>query len=166
MAGSRGLERRLRQEAEDVLERRQSQPSSASVIVGNGTGGIDMAKWDQETSLACNEALSQLNVASNPSGTAICYNLPALDNQTGIFEADLRLYQLSEPSGAFSGIPPQNIQVGLIYHGASVSPVDPEMISARGYDPLRRRADLKLLQAYLFVGQIDSDQVAQASNNM
>lgn len=143
-----------------------------------GAMGVDMAKWDQATSVACNEALSQLNVASNPSGTAICYNLPALDNVTGIFEADLRLYQLSTPSGEFAGIPPENIQVGLTYHGAAVSAVDPRMIGGRSVETIQARQEavvparanpapeLRLLQAYIFVGQIDTTEIAIASDNM
>lgn len=176
IAGSQGLERRLSDDATLVLERRQTptQPQSPNVTLMQNAMGVDLAKWDMETSVACNEALSQLNVASNPSGTAICYNLPALDNTTGIFEADLRLYQLSVPSGEFAGIPPENIQVGLIYRGAAVSPVDPRMLGGRSVESIQRRQqptagaapELRLLQAYLFIGQIDTAELAVAANDM
>jgi hypothetical protein len=100
-----------------------------STVQLNPDGTINMEAWDSETEAACQEALARLPAASNPSGTCICYNLPSLDTSTGVFEADLRVYKVSEPSGAFSGIAPQNIQVGLMYAGASVSPVQQETIA-------------------------------------
>lgn len=154
------------------LEARQSTTQSmtgpASNVILNQDGTINMTAWDAQANDACNVALSHLPEASNPSGTCICYNLPALDNVTGTFEADLRLYQLSAPSGQFSGIPPQNIQVGLSYRGASVSPVSArtasEKVVVSAVAPRQNSAanvntDLKLLQTYLFVGQIDKTKM-------
>jgi hypothetical protein len=154
------------------LEARQSTTENltgpASNVLLNQDGTINMTAWDAQANDACNLALSHLPVASNPSGTCICYNLPALDNTTGTFEADLRLYQLSAPSGQFSGIPPQNIQVGLSYRGASVSPVSArtasQKVAVSAVAPRQNGAssantNLKLLQAYLFVGQIDKTQM-------
>lgn len=154
------------------IEARQSTADlttgPASNVLLNQDGTINMTAWDAQANDACNIALSHLPGASNPSGTCICYNLPALDNVTGTFEADLRLYQLSSPSAQFSGIPPQNIQIGLSYRGASVSPVSARtasekvMVSAvapRQNDASNINANLKLLQTYLFVGQIDKAQM-------
>lgn len=136
----------------------------SSNVVLNQDGTINMTAWDEEATTACNSALSALPQASNPSGTCVCYNLPALNNATGTFEADLRLYQLSEPTGQFTGIPPQNIQVGLAYHGASVSPVSANTAAKKVITPVKRQAattnqNLKLLQTYLFVGEIDKDRM-------
>jgi len=100
-----------------------------STVQLNPDGTINMDAWDAETEAACQEALARLPVASNPSGTCICYNLPSLDTATGVFEADLRVYKLNDPSGAFSGIAPQDVQVGLMYTGASVSPVEQETVA-------------------------------------
>lgn len=131
-----------------------------SGVVLNPDGTINMTAWDEQASAACRQALASLPQASNPSGTCTCYNLPALDNATGAFEADLRLFQLNTPTGDFTGIPPQNIEVGLSYSGASVSPISAatagtkvvtKLAARQGQDP----ASLKLLQTYLFVGQID-----------
>jgi hypothetical protein len=145
----------------------QGTTGPASNVVLNQDGTIDMTTWDTMANDACNSALSHLSVASNPSGTCICYNLPALDNTTGTFEADLRLFQISSPTGDFTGIPPQNIQVGLAYKGASVSPVTTSTASQKVVSKVvaPRQADvasngtLKLLQSYLFVGQIDKTQM-------
>ncbi|KAF3766693.1 hypothetical protein M406DRAFT_232498, partial [Cryphonectria parasitica EP155] len=112
--------------------------------------------WDAQVSAACQTALSKLTVASNPSGTCACYNLPALDTQTGAFEADLRLYQISPATGDFAGIPANQVQVSMSYNGASVSPVSASTAQAM----LTTRQDLQLLQAYTFVGQIDQSKMA------
>ncbi|KAF6808002.1 hypothetical protein CMUS01_13991 [Colletotrichum musicola] len=175
------LERSYEDVANRYLEKRASHdvnaewvpPSEVEVKV-NADGSINMTAWEQETSKACSDALSHLDAASNPSGTCICYNLPSLDPKTGVFEADLRLFKVSEPNGAFSGIPPQNIQVGLSFNGASVSPVSAnriaggatrrdlakEMTFEVAWAGLQKRAvQPQALQSYLFVGQIDQSRM-------
>lgn len=173
---SPAVERRLQEIAKSsilargYIESRQATPQPNLV---NADGTLNMAAWDAEANEACQIALSQLPQASNPSGTCVCYNLPRMNNQTGAFEADLRLFRRGEPTGDFLGIPPQNVQVGLSYRGASVSPVSmgrttrPAASSvAAGASGLSVRQaqtspneTLELLQTYLFVGQIDRDQM-------
>lgn len=137
-AGSSGL----------LLEKRQDAGS---------TNATDLEDWDAETSALCEEHLAKLGAASNPSGTAICYNLPSLDTTTGTFMADLRLYQVSTPSGDFQGIPPQEIQVGVEYDGASVSPVSQNVNARAVEEALAKRQTVAptLLQSYMMVGQVD-----------
>jgi len=146
---------------------------NATTVAATTPPPLNLTAWNQQTSAACSAALSRLDVASNPSGTCICYNLPSLDTVTGVFEADLRLFKISEPTGDFAGIPPQNIEVGLSYAGASVSPVSATRMSTRDVlgalvqveeeearTPLTSvLANLELLQAYLFVGQIDKSKM-------
>ncbi|KIH92669.1 hypothetical protein SPBR_02986 [Sporothrix brasiliensis 5110] len=135
-------------------------------VVLNADGTINMTAWDNTATAACNAALTKLPESSNPSGTCICYNLPALDNTTGTFEADLRLFQLSTPSGEFEGIPPENIQVGLSYASASVSPVSVASASKLvvGRADTSANGSLRLLQQYLFVGQIKKDTMTPNMN--
>ncbi|GKT59748.1 hypothetical protein ColTof4_10973 [Colletotrichum tofieldiae] len=170
------LERNYEDVANRYLEKRQSASVDGewlpkSEVSLNADGSINMTAWEMETSQKCTDALSHLDQASNPSGTCICYNLPSLDAKTGVFEADLRLYKVSEPNGAFSGIPPQNIQVGLSFNGASVSPVSADKIggsTARRdmsfevpWTALQKRVVApQILQTYLFVGQIDQTKMA------
>lgn len=133
---------------------------------------INITQWDADTSNACELSLEALNgVATNPSGLAVCYNLPMLNNDTGVFQADLRLFKVSEPTGAFAGIASQNVQVGLSYIGATVSAVnssslnrrDQELSStlavlgSRGLDRRQNVVKPVMLQAYAFVGQINAD---------
>ncbi|KAG7101957.1 hypothetical protein HYQ44_018535 [Verticillium longisporum] len=148
--------------ADRYLSKRQEINPDSQVAL-NPDGTMDMEAWEEETTSACRDALAHLNVASNPSGTGICYNLPALDPTSGVFEADLRLFKVSEPSGQFQGIPPESIEVGLSFAGASVSPVEASRISgAVGRERKAKRADvMDLLQSYMFVGQINPSNMQE-----
>ncbi|KAI0127149.1 hypothetical protein BJ170DRAFT_363897 [Xylariales sp. AK1849] len=149
------LEPRMGDVVSPMLQKRQS----TSINLTPNQASMNLTQWNTETSALCMSALAQLNVASNPSGTAVCYNIPSLDTATGAFMADLRLFQISTPSGEFSGIPPSNIQVGLQYHGALVSPVNQSAVTTRDLE--RRAVSPTPLQTYMFVGQIDQTQMAQ-----
>ncbi|KAK4098112.1 hypothetical protein N658DRAFT_432640 [Parathielavia hyrcaniae] len=158
------VERRLEEMAKAnvrvFLQTRQSEEGLGSNNTPlNTDGSLDMAAWNEAANAACRDALSSMQRASNPSGACVCYNLPLLDNSTGAFEADLRLFQLSEPTGAFEGIPQDRIEIELSYNGASVSEV-----SQQPSAPLKVRQtsdrDLPLLQSYLFIGQIDGDRMS------
>ncbi|KAK0641450.1 hypothetical protein B0T16DRAFT_461513 [Cercophora newfieldiana] len=174
---SPAVERRLQEIAKSSILARgyvESRQAATQPNILNPDGTMNVAAWDAAANEACQTALRELPQASNPSGTCVCYNLPALNNVTGRFDADLRLFRRGEPTGDFLGIPPQNVQVGLSYRGASVSPVSmgraasPAASSsvAAGTSTLSTRQaqinpneTLELLQTYLFVGQIDRDQM-------
>ena len=154
-----------------LLQTRQSPgPASNAPLKPDGT--LDVAAWDEQANKACRDALRNLPEASNPSGTCVCYNLPILDNSTGTFEADLRLFQLSEPKGDFEGIPQEKIEVELSYTGASVTeaqkqPTGPQTSAtppaAAGLSTRQNNnnaGDLPLLQSYLFIGQVDKDKMS------
>lgn len=140
----------------NILDRRQD----AGAV---GTNQTEMDIWNEETGAACIEHLSNLKGPTNPSGTAICYNLPSLDTTTGRFMADLRLYQVSTPSGEFLGIPPSEIEVGVKYDGASVSPVTQDSAADDGGNASRKRqeGEPKLLQSYMMVGEMDLDRIPE-----
>ncbi|CAK7266612.1 hypothetical protein SEPCBS57363_002178 [Sporothrix epigloea] len=122
---------------------------------------INMTAWDHDATIACHAALAKLPRSSNPSGRCICYNLPMLNNSTGKFEADLRLYQLSVPWGEFEGISPEDVHVSFKYNGASVSPVS--AASAANLvvrdDSSSNNATLQFLHRYLFAGQIKKEMM-------
>lgn len=150
-------EDRMRRSADrlvETLERRQSATT------------VNIATWDADTMAACIASLEALKgVATNPSGMAVCYNLPMLDEKSGVFQADLRLFKISEPTGIFGNISSQNIQVGLSYDGATVSTMDSSQFGTRGEHgtllistPQKRQAvEPVMAQAYAFVGQINAD---------
>ncbi|KAL2173760.1 uncharacterized protein P884DRAFT_272978 [Thermothelomyces heterothallicus CBS 202.75] len=147
------LEARQDQEQEPILAGESNTPLNAD-------GSLNMEEWNNMVDKACQDALRNVKVPTNPSGTCVCYNLPLLNNQTGAFEADLRLYQLGEPTGDFQGVPQKNIEVELSYNGASVTPVNPQ-----GGNSLKARqegedGEIRMLQSYMFVGQIDKDKMS------
>lgn len=159
---SLSLESRMNDVAENVVVSRQ-----ASTVALNGTGVMNMTAWDIEVNAACQAALSKLAQATNPSGTCTCYNLPVLNNATGAFEADLRLYQISGARDDFAGISQNAIQVSLSYNGASVSPVTAQTAAAKLVVPTKRQnPNVQLLQTYMFVGQIDQDKLSATNMNM
>jgi hypothetical protein len=151
---------------EEGVERRQSAPNSQ----------MNATKWDAQTAAACEASLATLNgVASNPAGMAVCYNLPYLDNSTGIFQADLRLYMISDPTGDFSGVPADKVSVGLQYFGASVQTISPSELKRRDIESRpyarseseRRKRDAmqpSLLQSYAFIGQINKNLMSPNMN--
>jgi hypothetical protein len=159
-----GTEQQMRRYVDSIvepkLERRQTTSSTTNIT-----------EWDAQTMAACESALTALNGnAGNPSGMAACYNLPYLDNSTGVFQADLRLFTISAPSGSFANIPTQNVSVGLSYTGATVSPVNASSLSSRdlvsliswprsGDSRKRQAAVPTMTQSYAFVGQINMDML-------
>ncbi|CZT40297.1 uncharacterized protein RSE6_00148 [Rhynchosporium secalis] len=136
--------------------------------------GMNVTRWNADTVALCTAQLEALKgVASNPSGMAVCYNLPALDNSTGVFMADLRLYMIAAPTGAFASISSTNVQVGLSYDGATVSAVNSSIIAKRADgtsliswprsiengDLVEKRGIMipMLVQSYAFVGQVNKE---------
>ena len=166
---SEGVERRLEEvaranlRARGFLETRQSDGLSNDTPL-TSDGSLDMGAWNTIANTACQAALKHLHAASNPSGTCVCYNLPLLNNSTGTFEADLRLFQLSEPTGDFQGIPQDSIEVELSYNGASVSEVSQQPVKRIKARQTNNTGDLPLLQSYLFIGQVDQDRMSGGVN--
>jgi len=147
----------------EPVEKRQSTATGPTMTV---------TEWDAQTMAACTTALEALNgKATNDAGMAVCYNVPFLDNSTGVFQADLRLFKISAPTGSFAAIPSQDVTVGLSYVGATVSAVNASAIGRReaskGGESLiswprdelnkRQSATPVMAQAYAFVGQINKD---------
>ncbi|KAI9762035.1 MAG: hypothetical protein M4579_000671 [Chaenotheca gracillima] len=170
----------LRRDVNDALvrlTRRQAPASSASAptsssITPQSTTAVqsDRESWDAQTKLTCTQALNMLNGnASSNSGIAVCYNLPALENSTGIFQADLRLYRVSPPIKDWVGVVDQDIDIGLNYVGASVKSSSPPKTrrdnSHPSLDERATTAPLKMLQTFNFVGQISADTLKKPLNS-
>jgi hypothetical protein len=82
---------------------------------------VDPAKWNAQAEQACMTSVMNLRgKSSNPAGLAVCYNVPYLDEAKGTFEAELRMYNISMPSGDFVGVTPAMMMVTLQYQGATI----------------------------------------------
>ncbi|KAI0467721.1 hypothetical protein F4859DRAFT_231656 [Xylaria cf. heliscus] len=155
LLGSRrpSLEVRVKEAAYDILERRQTSSDSS----------LNMTQWDAETLAACTTTLSNLASASNPSGMAVCYNLAQLDTNKGEFMADLRLFAVSAPTGAWAGIPLQQMQGGVRFTGATASEINGQQVASRGlrnpYLSKRQSEGPTLHRTYMIVGRINQDQM-------
>ncbi|CVK93024.1 uncharacterized protein FMAN_12572 [Fusarium mangiferae] len=117
-------------------------------------GSLNMTAWNMDTNAACRSVLGGLHKSTNPSGTCVCYNLPSLDVKTGVFEADVRLYQVSQPRGSFAAVAPEDINVGISYKGASVMPIQPADVNGTGLTGGKpgmgkRQEGMQLLQSYM-----------------
>jgi hypothetical protein len=92
-------------------------PQAAAAAVAS----ISPAEWNAQADTACMTAVMQLRgKSSNPAGLAVCYNVPYLDEAKGVFEAELRMYNVSAPTGDFVGVTPAMMMVTLQYQGATI----------------------------------------------
>ncbi|KAM4063956.1 hypothetical protein HRG_007043 [Hirsutella rhossiliensis] len=164
------------EEHSNELLRRQGTPqangtgsSSLTLTPGDGTNSTD---WDKDTNAACIKSLSSLQRSTNPSGNCLCYNLPSLDTNSGVFRCEIRVYVISPPREGFVNVSRSNIKVSLQYNGASVSPVSADEFNSMGpgtnqmvaTSKLSQRAETRvpqLLQTYMFVGQIDKARMTE-----
>lgn len=150
---SDGIEDRLRRHALEMLEgleKRQDTTSTSTTVRSSDASNLNLNTWDVVTAQACGNALAALNgQASNPSGVAVCYNLPFLDNSTGVFQAELRMYNISAPIDPWVGVTSADISMTLSYLGATVQTTNGTFIkrdSTLSWPPIRARGDGELVE--------------------
>lgn len=175
------IEEVLREDADMLatLTRRQDSnnvqpaPKASTTPASGDASKADLAKWETETRAACGTALTSLNgQTSNPTGLAVCYNLPFLDNATGIFQAELRLYNVSAPINPWAGVTASEVFMTLSYLGATVQSMNGTFIKRdiewrQIREPLVERqagsttgpVELKVLN---YVGRINSNLMGSA----
>lgn len=160
-----------------ALVRRQSSTDSNSNTVDvtsanitsdvplNSDGTLNITAWNTAVDAACVSALRSILKSTNPSGNCVCYNLPAVDPETGMFEADLRLYKISEPRDGFAGVKPEDVKVAVAYASAEVKHLGEETTDTLGRrSVLKRQAvagDPELLKVYMLGGQIDKSKMSE-----
>lgn len=154
--------------ADTSLVRRQDVPSPNPQDLLNPDGSLNMTVFSSATNDACRSALASMPRASNPSGMSICFNLPSLNTQNGGFEADLRLYRVSQPRGQWAQVDINQIDVNVGFPNARVSSVTQDDLSGVGMVGQlaarreRSQTDLpELLQSYMLVGQINESKMSE-----
>lgn len=100
-------------ENERDLERRSPSPQGTS-----NNGNLSLSAPDVEgnnaTLQACTTGLQGITNITNEAGFAACYNiLDWHENMGGMFQADLRLFQFSQPTGQFADVLVDTIGVQL-----------------------------------------------------
>ncbi|KAF1832040.1 hypothetical protein BDW02DRAFT_503955 [Decorospora gaudefroyi] len=176
------VEEILRRDAELVATLTQRQdgnaadaPPLASLTPASGdASGVDLPKWEQQTKQACTDALGNLNgQASNPSGIAVCYNVPFLDNTTGVFQAELRMFNVSAPINPWVGVTAADVSMTLSYLGATVQNMNgnfskrdvggPVIESIEGMLVERQEVStMTELKVLMYVGRINSNLMGSA----
>lgn len=116
---------------------------------------LDLQAWAKETTEKCIEKLKTVTKASNPSGIAVCYNLPFLSTDSGVFAADLRLYQVSASEEDWAEVG-GNIDVSLMYNGAAVQLRNESAEEAAATKQASANTEgPEKVQEFHFIGQID-----------
>jgi len=83
----------------------------------------------------CLDAVAKLaGLATNPSGMAACYNVPFLDATKGVFEAEVRIFNVSMPTGEFAGVVANSMMVTFQYQSATLSTSDGSLPVKRSLD--------------------------------
>ena len=188
------IDQRVRDNAHSILNHQlyharnvASAPSSSPMPGSNPNGHARLdraavpaasgASMMSNPAPACDKALSALNgVASNPSGIAVCYNVLMLNNRTGVFQADVRLYKIAPPTGDWATLEkgPGKINTGLQYMGAnvhtpSITPNKKREVDFRqdamAQEVNKRAAALpQSVKNLTFIGQAHSDVLPRLNN--
>jgi hypothetical protein len=178
------VERGLLGDAEHIVTLTQRQEANsadtaplASISPATGDASqANVAQWEEQTRQACMDSLGSLNgQASNPSGIAVCYNLPFLDNTTGVFQAELRMYNVSAPIDPWVGVTAADVSMTLSYLGATVQNMAGNFTKRDlTWPPVRREVSDGLLverqnintmtemKVLMYVGRINSNLMGSA----
>lgn len=123
---------------------------------------------------ACVKALTALNgVASNPSGMAVCYNVMQMDNTSGVFMADVRLYKIAPPTGDWTTLDMKKVTTGLEYLGANVTQLQSSISKRDEIQPpdgglgeiaKRAAAPVQSVQNTTFLGKAHPDVLPYLNN--
>lgn len=182
-----GVEDGLSRDADRIatLTRRQdpnpadTAPLASLTPASGDASRADLDKWEEETKKACMDTLANLNgQASNPSGIVVCYNLPFLDNTTGVFQAELRMFNVSAPIDPWVGVTAADVSMTLSYLGATVQNMAGNFTKRElTYPPVRERVvrdgllierqniqTMTELKVLMYVGRINSNLMGSAMN--
>jgi len=133
------------------LERRSPQQSSTNGDLSLSTPAVER---NVSTQAACMSSMQGLSNVTNEAGFAACYNiLDWQENISGMFQADLRLYQASAATGQFADVPMSAITVQLNYPNSTQFSILTN--SKRSLASLQRRQDQSgptEIQQYSLVG--------------
>jgi hypothetical protein len=179
------VERGLLGDAERIVSHTRRQAANptdplASVMPATGDASrADLPQWEEQTKKACMETLGNLNgQASNPSGIVVCYNLPFLDNTTGVFQAELRMYNVSAPIDPWVGVTAADVSMTLSYLGATVQNMAGNFTKRDlSWPPVREREvkdgllverqniqTMTEMKVLMYVGRINSNLIGTAMN--
>jgi len=179
------IDQRVRSDAHAILNHqlyhlRNVEQSPAAPVTSPGQRKAttpapnDAAPAMPDPAPACLKALNAMKGhASNPSGMAVCYNIMQMDNITGVFVADLRLYEIAAPTGDWATLDMKKVSTSLTYLGADVSQaqlttnkrdeLQPPDTTEEGIEK-RAAAPPQSLQNTTFIGKAHADVLPYLNN--
>lgn len=138
----------------NALETRQSGATANSNSISTtpaSNGTVDIQQWNTQTKSACDSAMVDLAMQpDNPSGLAVCYNIPFFNNRTGVFEAELRMYNMTPPFDPWTGVSAADISMTLSYQSATV-----QAANSSDAPPSKRDLDSTLAWPPIMLREID-----------
>ncbi|KAK7548712.1 hypothetical protein IWX49DRAFT_624993 [Phyllosticta citricarpa] len=151
----------------------------------NGTNPIPQ-QFELDTKAACDTAMMRIAMRNvDPSGLAVCYNLPVFDNSTGRFQAELRLYNVTAPFDPWTGTEAKSISMTLSYTDATVQeqtdrnsnaakrdvslplswpPIKAKVVEV-GKSLASRANGPEQIKVITYVGQINGNSITQAKTS-
>ncbi|EXJ71007.1 uncharacterized protein A1O5_06000 [Cladophialophora psammophila CBS 110553] len=133
----------------DRIFRRDPQSSTGSLSVAAPTMALN-----ETIATACVSALKTLSSVENAAGLAACYNILQYDSKQGAFEADLRLYQMFQPTGNFKNVPVNDIMISLTY---PTSTTFQSLTKRRKRDVEARQNSMAEVQQYTLFGTFEKN---------
>lgn len=144
--------RELSQAKRDV----QHQVVKMKLVARTDANDFDEAAFNATAIKACESALGSLKSSVNPSGIVACYNVAFMDNSTGVFQTDLRLYQLSTAVGTFAGTNAADYSLSVEIPEATLSSPTNMVSSSSISSANSSSGTLTMLQGFSTVGQLNT----------
>ncbi|RMZ82464.1 hypothetical protein DV737_g1985, partial [Chaetothyriales sp. CBS 132003] len=101
---------------------------------------------------ACITTLGNITDITNEAGMAACYNILQHNIGQGTFQADLRLYQIQQPTGSFEGVAVSQMLVNLVYPSSTTF----TLLKKRSLATRASGSSLSELQQYSLTGTFTS----------
>lgn len=143
-----------------LITRRQNTRPPPSLT--NATTNATAPKYEEAILSSCTSALTLL--ASKPeslSGMSICYNILQLNNISGVFKSDLRLFKTAEPREAWANISSRELVPSVEFIGSGAS-LAGEPKRANPAELFTGAPQLK--ESYVFVGKINPQLLNRTMN--
>ncbi|KAI9831492.1 MAG: hypothetical protein M1826_003382 [Phylliscum demangeonii] len=143
-------------------------PAGASATAAPSRNDSTTTAWEAQTSAACVKAVTALNgQTQSASGIVVCHNIPSLDNSTGAFHGDLRLFRAAAPQGAWAAVADADISIGVSFVGASIVGSADDTASRNG-SPSKATTPAaalpQMLQSLRYVAQLDAKYESMPMN--
>jgi hypothetical protein len=156
--GSDAVRKDMDKQARDSVQELDRRQSSSETIQSGASGD-----GNSSIAAACMNTLSGITAITNEAGLAACYNIMEMNTNDKSFTADLRLYLLGQPTGAFTQVQPDNLMVGVTYPSSTVFTTMNTKRSLR----VKRQSSTNMteIQQYTLMGRIDSTIDLEKLNN-